>query len=152
MVNKALIGVIIVLVLAGGGYAAYHFWPTETFSFEMTFDYEVNGIYGENATEEAGVWSFDPITMDSVNATTQASEVTNKGLQVTIQLNNQYCIAFTDFWCEASTDATINQIIVSLYWDETKIYSTKQSDLEIFAFTYSQFFANLTIIVEVQLD
>ena len=69
-----------------------------------------------------------------------------------IQLKNQYCIAFTDFWCEATTDATINQIIVSLYWDETKIYSTKQSDLAIFAFEHSDFFANLTVIVEVQLE
>ncbi|NPD89965.1 MAG: hypothetical protein HGN29_14730 [Asgard group archaeon] len=152
MVKKALIGVIIVLVLAGGGYAAYHFWPTETFSFEMTFNYEVNGIYGENATYESGYWSFDPISMSSVNATTQSSEVTNKGLQVTIQLKNEYCLAFTDFWCKATTDADIRQIIVTLYQGDLRIYSTENSNSEIFAFDYNHFFDNLTVIVDVQLD
>ena len=151
MVKKALIGVIVVLVLAGGGYAAYHFWPTETFSFEMNFDYEINGIYGENATEDGGIWSFDPISMSSVNATTKSSEVTKKGLQVTIQLKNQYCIAFTDFWCLATTDAVVSQIIVTLYSGDSRIYSTKGYAPE-FAFDYSHFFVNLTVIVEVQLD
>ncbi len=151
MAKKAIIGIIVALVLAGGGYAAYHFWPTTTFNFEMTFDYEVNGIYGENATYDSGHWSFDPITMSSVNATTHSSEVTSKGLQVTIQLKNQYCIAFTDFWCEATTDATVKQIIVTLYSGDSRIYSTKGNTPE-FAFDYSYFFDNLTVIVDVQLD
>ena len=146
-----IIGIIIVLVLAGGGYAAYHFWPTTTFSFEMTFDYDVNGLYGENATYESGHWSFDPITMSSVNATTSSSEVVSKGLQVTIHVKEQYCVAFTDFWCKATTDAEIKQIIVTLYEDDTRIYSIKGYTAE-YEFDYSYFFANLTVIVEVQLE
>jgi hypothetical protein len=151
LAKKAIIGIIIVLVLAGGGYAAYHFWPTEIFDFEMSFVYEVNGIYGENATYESGHWSFDPVTMSSVNATTSLSEVTSKGLQVTIQLKEQYCIAFTDFWCEATTEAEIRQIVVDLYSGETKVYSTKGGSSGIFAFEYDYFFDDLEIIVEVQL-
>jgi hypothetical protein len=152
LAKKAIIGIIVVLVLAGGGYAAYHFWPTETYTFEMTFDYEVNGIYGENAVYESGHWSFDPISMSSVNATTSSSEVTSKGLQVTIQLKNQYCIAFTDFWCQATTDVAIKQIGVTLYQGDLKIYSTKNYNSETFAFEYSHFFDNLTVIVDVRLD
>jgi hypothetical protein len=151
LVKKTIIGLIVVAVLAGGGYAAYHFWPTETFDFDMTFAYEVNGIYGENATYESGHWSFDPITMDSFNATTSSSQVTSKGLEVTIQLKDQYCLAFTDFWCETTTDAEIKQIVVDLYSGETKIYSTKGGSTGIFTFEYDHFFDDLTVVVEVQL-
>ena len=151
MAKKAIIGIIVVLVLAGGGYAAYHFWPTTTYTFEMDFDYAVNGIYGENATFEEGLWSFDPITMSSVNAFTQTSEITSKGYFVTIQLKDEYCVAFTDLWCNASTDATVSLITVELFSGETKIYSTKQYNSEIFAFEYDYFFANLTVTVDIRL-
>ena len=95
-----------IFLLGIAGSLAYVFWddinPWVGSPDYVTFGYEIDGIYGTNATYVDSSWTFNPIYQTSFWKSNQSDIVS--GFKVDIYLREEYCVIAQSYWFYSLAD------------------------------------------------
>lgn len=145
--TKTILSVLaMILILLAASYSIYritdHFKIVEVDIYTI-FEYDIQGIFGENATNINGSWYFTPLayTINSFEATLQE---TNSGFTVNITLRETRCICSKSFWFWANL--TVLNFNCTIYSNDSAVFFIENQS-NVLDFDFGIFSTDMQIIL-----
>lgn len=136
-----------IVLLGIAGSMAYVFWddinPWVGSPDYVVFGYEVDGIYGTNATYVDSSWTFAPIYQTSFWTTNQSD--IDSGFKVDIYLREAYCVIAQSYWFYSN--ATVSSMSASIISNGTEVFFDEQQNSNEMSFDFSVFSTDLHIVI-----